>query len=276
MNFPHPRLVLAALASVLLVVAGSVVWLAVGAGHSSTNGQRSVHSRTRTTPPLAPSGWHPVSPTTSVPPATPVQRRYDQGLREGFSSAANRAQMARVASLQLPPPAVAGHWPALAPASTPSAWSREFTAGLLDIDFARQSRAELGNWLVAEEEPDLMPGVPTPDQLGTLYASVLEPAIDGQPSPVPSAVGWGAEAAAGERWSVSALQVQPDAQWQAMIAAGWRPTDLYSTVEDVSGSLTVTREAEHTTHGFSLVLQLGSARWHPGFGTVLVSAWTEQ
>ena len=224
MNFQHSRLVLAALLSALLVVVAGLVALAVGGGHSSTNGQRSVHSRTRTTPLLAPSGWHPVSPTTVVLPATPVQQRYDQGFREGFSSAANRAQMARVAALQLPPPAVAGHWPALVPTSTPSAWSREFTAGLLDIDFASQSRAELGNWLVAEEAPDLMPGIPVPDQLRTLYASVLEPAIDGQPSPVPSAAEWGAEAAAGVRWSVSALLAQPDPQWQDMIAAGWRPS----------------------------------------------------
>ena len=144
MSLQHSRLVLAALLSALLVVVAGLVALAVSGGHSSTNGQRSVHSRTRTTPLFAPSGWHPVSPTTVVLPATPVQQRYDQGFREGFSSAANRGQMARVAALQLPPPAVGGHWPALVPTSTPNAWSREFTAGLLNIDFASQSRGRPG------------------------------------------------------------------------------------------------------------------------------------
>ena len=276
MNLRHPRLVLAALSSVLLVVAGSLVALTVGAGHARTGARGPALSGTRTTSPLPSSAWHPVSPATTVPTATPVQHRYDQGFRKGFSSPANRTQMARVAALQLPPPAVGGHWPALAPAFVPSAWSREFTAGLLDIDFTRQSRAALGRWLVAEEAPDLMPGIPASAELCPLYATVLKPAVDGEPSPVPSAPEWRSDAAANLRWSASELRAEPDPQWQDMVAAGWQPTDLYAAVEDVSGALTITKGVEHTTHFFSLVLQLGSARWHPGYGTVLVAGWTER
>ncbi len=250
MGFRHSRTGWAALASVLLVAAGSLVALAVGASHRGTGGPRPGHPRTGAVTSRPPGGWHALPPATTVPPATPVQQRYDQGLRDSFSSSANRAQMARVAALQLPSPAVAGGWPPLAPTFTPAAWSLEFTAGLLDIDFAKQTRGELGDWLVAEEAPDLMPGIPAGAQLGTLYATVLEPGIDGQPSPVPSAPEWGADASAGVRWSVSEVRAEPDPQWQEMVAAGWRPTDLYAAVEDVSGRLTVTDRASAHEHGF--------------------------
>lgn len=275
MDLRHPRLVLATLSAAFLVVAGSLVALAVGAQHSGTAGQRPVHSRAAPTS-LSSSRWRPVSPTTTLPPATPIQQRYDRAFKKGFSSPASRAQLAQMAALQLPRPAVADHWPALAPTSVASAWSRHFTAGLLDIDFARQSRSALGRWLVAEEAPDLMPGVPAAARLGALYTTVLYPAIASEPSPVPSAPQWRTDATANVRWSVSGLRAQPDGQWQDMLAAGWRPTDLYAAVEDVSGALTVTSGSDQTTRGFSLVLQLGSARWHAGYGTVLVSGWTER
>jgi hypothetical protein len=222
-----------------------------------------------------PGGWQPVAPATTVPSDSPVQQQYDQGFEQGFSSAANRAQLAEIESLSLPAPAVSGGWPHLRPAYTPEGWTRQFVAGLLDVDFARQSRSGLGAWLVAEEAPDLLPGIPVGAQLGGLYATVMDPAITGQPSPIPPAAVWQANAAAHIRWSVSNLEVQLDPGWESMIAAGWQPVDLYASVEDVSGILTITGGSSRAQRSFSMVVQLGSAHWHPGYGTALVSAWKE-
>jgi hypothetical protein len=86
----------------------------------------------------------------------------------------------------------------------------------------------------------------------------------------PSAEQWRADAVAGTRWVVSGLQVQPDPSWQSMVAAGWQPRDLYASVDDVSGLLTVTQGASVTRRTFSLEIQLGSAHWHAGYGTVLL------
>jgi len=85
----------------------------------------------------------------------------------------------------------------------------------------------------------------------------------------------GKSTAGGVRWSVSGLQVTLDPQWQSMIDAGWQPRDLRATIEDVSGLLTVTRGKTATVRRFSLGLQLGSAHWHDGYGTVLLAGWKE-
>jgi hypothetical protein len=210
-----------------------------------------------------------------VPSGSPVQQQYDEGFEQGFSSAANRAQLAEIETLNLPAPAVTGGWPALAPAYTPEGWTRQFVAGLLDVDFAHRSRSGLGAWLVAEEAPDLMPGIPAGAQLGSLYATVMDPAIAGQPSPIPPVAVWQANAAAGLRWSVRNLEVQQDPGWQSMISAGWQPVDLYASVEDVSGTLLVTHGSSTVYTSFSVVVQLGSAHWHSGYGSALVSGWKE-
>jgi hypothetical protein len=248
-------------------------------GHPTTQTGRSSTFRGAPKPIASsspPDGWRPVAPATTVPADSPVQQQYDQGFEQGFSSAANRAQLAEIEALSLPAPAVTGGWPIIAPAYTPEGWTRQFVGGLLDIDFARQNRLGLGAWLVAEEALDLMPGIPAGAQLGTLYATVMDPAVTGQLSPIPPAAVWQADAAAGVRWSVSNLQVQLDPAWQSMITAGWQPVDLYASVEDVSGILTVTRHSSSAQKkSFSVQLQLGSGHWHPGYGTALVSSWQE-
>jgi hypothetical protein len=274
-------------AGALLATSILIAGIVAGVGnrpHSTRQRHSAAHSSGSSSSPVAPkpsassslpSGWQPVAPATTVPSDSPVQQQYDQGFEQGFSSASNRAQLVEIETLSLPAPAVTGGWPALAPAYTPEGWTRQFVAGLLDVDFARQSRSGLGAWLVAEEAPDLMPGIPVGAQLGSLYATVMDPAIIGQPSPLPPAGIWQGNAAAGVRWSVSNLEVQLDPGWQSIIAAGWQPVDLYTSVEDVSGTLTVVDGSSTVQRSFSLAVQLGSAHWHPGYGTALVSGWKE-
>lgn len=260
-------------------IAAAVLGVAVGGGALAAlfggGRQPPVRHRVATERPGPPSlgtvGWHPVAPATTVPAQTPVQQRYDRGFERGFASPANEAVMARAEALALPVPAIGGGWAALPTSDTPEGWAAEFVGGLWNIDFARQSRGALGAWLVAQEAPDLMPGIPAAFADRALYVSVMDPQIMGQASPVPSPSQWRADAAAGVRWSVSRLEVTLDPQWQSMIAAGWQPSDLRAAVEDVSGVLSVTRGASTSTRRFSVALQLGSARWHRGYGTVTVA-----
>ena len=51
--------------------------------------------------------------------------------------------------------------------------------------------------------------------------------------------------------------------------------DIRAAVEDVSGVLAITQGKATTTERFSVMVQVGSARWHDGYGTVLVSDWKE-
>jgi hypothetical protein len=275
-RWPWPRrrmMVLAvsgAAAAAAAVLAVSAAGLAGGPGpgspHPPARGSRPPASRA---PSVPHPGFTPVAPATISPSDDPVQQEYDQAFERGFSSAANKRRYAAVAHLAVPPPGITGGWPALPVASDPGTWAEEFARGLLDIRFARQSRAGLGRWLVAQSALDLMPGVPAGAAGKMLYASVLDPAAVGGRPLVPSPAAWRADAAAGVTWSVSHLDVQIDPAWQQMIDAGWQPEDLRAVVEDVTGVLAVSGGPHPGRHAFELVLSLGSARWHGGYGTAI-------
>ena len=276
---PHRTHVLAGAAVVSGVAITALLVVSLGSGASSSKQETAttIHSSTpnKSVPASRVDPWNPVSPSTTVPTLTAIQQQYDQGFQRGFTSAANRQTIAATESLVLPSPATTGGWPALAPTGSPETWTREFIAGLLDVDFAHQSRRDLGSWLVAQEAPDLMPGVPAKAQLPSLYATVMAPQATDSPSPVPSPKRWQEYATSKVRWSVSGVQIQPNPQWQSMIAAGWQPADLYAAVEDVSGVLHISQAGTTSTKTFSLIVQLGSAHWHHGYGAALVSGWKE-
>ena len=267
-------------AGTLLVVLGTLgaVQSPTGPGRTAPPGHAApprVSGPSTTTAAAATGRWKPVAPATTVPAETPVQHSYDQALAQGLSSPSEEASIGRAEALELPRPAIGGGWPAMAPSYTPDGFVSRFVTALLDVDFARQTRGGLGAWVVAESAPDLMPGIPAALAERTLYASVMAPQVTGQPSPVPSAGLWARDAAAGVRFGAGDVEVQLDPQWQSMVDAGWQPRDLRAAVEDVSGLLTVTSGRSITRWRFSLVVQVGSARFGDGYGAVLVSSWKE-
>jgi hypothetical protein len=230
------------------------------------------HPSSGTSSPAPGLVWH--TPVTAVPPGTPVQEQYDQAFSQGLGSLSG---MAAAEALAVPSPTAARGWPDLAIQVTPERWAEVFTAGLLDVDFARQSRAALAAWLQAEEAPELIPGVPSGVADKVLFISLLDPGLfGGQPTPILSSSQWAANARAGVRQTVSNLIVQADPAWAQMTAAGWQPTDVRMTEEDVSGLVEVHQESRVASHPFTMQLIVGSARWHDGYGTVAVSGWQEQ
>jgi hypothetical protein len=53
------------------------------------------------------------------------------------------------------------------------------------------------------------------------------------------------------------------------------PVDQRFAAWDVSGVLTATSGSSSLQRHFSMVVYVGSAHWHPGYGTVLVNNWKE-
>lgn len=268
------------LVAVLVVVVVVVAVVAVVAGapgrhHRSVASPKQGASRSLPRPASGRAGrglrWH--APPTVHAPGSPVQEEGNQAFTQGFSGAG----LGTLSHLEVPAPAIQGGWPALREVATPETWASAFTKGLLDIDFVHQSRPDLGHWLMAEEAPLLLPGVPSSAADKILYVSVLEPQlVGGGKSPIPSATTWQQEASEGVTQSVSGLLVQVGPSWSRLVASGWQPPDPRMTVEDVSGMLVVHQGQTTTTRRFQLALGIGSARWHPGYGTIAVGGFSEK
>ena len=270
----RPFVAAVAVAGVLVsaLIVGTVAALSGGSRHGP---------HPKAAPPAATAGPFPAEQTsfTSVPPLTddpaqtPVQEQYDSAFASGLSSSSTLETAERTMT---PSPAYSASWPAIPTADTPESWSTEFVQGLLDIDFAHQTRAGLGGWLSAEEAPELLPGVPADVAGKVLYLSIFDADTLGSgPSPIPDQAGWDSLARAGVRWSVTDLLAQPDPSFSQIVAAGWQPIDQRFAVEDVSGLLTVATGGTSVQHDFTMTVYVGSAHWHPGYGSVLVDNWKE-
>jgi hypothetical protein len=267
-------------AAVLVVMAVVVVGLLSLTGNGSRVGARRAAvpppaTDHRHLPSLEPraASFTPVPPVTVVPAQTSVEQSYDQALAQGLGSSST-VQAAEAASV--PAPGYSGGWGPVPVTYDPGAWTVAFVQQLLDINFARQSRAGFGAWLSAEEAPELLPGVPVGIQNKVLYLSLFDTvAVGGGSSPLPSAAAWAANAHDGVVWSVSGVAFQPDPAWSQIVADGWQPVDERFGVEDVTGVLTFTQAGKRVPQRFSMTVYTGSAHWHHGYGTVLVSSWKE-
>ncbi|MBW3642688.1 MAG: hypothetical protein KY447_07210 [Actinobacteria bacterium] len=211
------------------------------------------------------------TPVTAGGPETPVQHETDQAFLDAM---ARQPGMASAVALPVPPPEISGGWPRLPVESVPEAWAQQFVKGLLDIDYAEMSREALGPWLQAHAAPALVPGIPESVADKMLYTSLIATEVfGGQPTPIPPAEVWKADAQAGTRQWVSDLRVQVNPQWARLVATGWQPPDGRMTTLDVSGLLHIQRGDAASREHFALKLLVGSARWRKGYGTVSVFDW---
>jgi hypothetical protein len=254
---------------VVLAIAGAVT-VSVGGRDGRTTPPPPRPSTLHRSPPAA-GGFTAVPPLTDSPPDTPIQQTYDQALASGLAGSST-VQAAEAA--QVPPPGYSAGWGPIPDASAPDQWASEFVTGLLSVDYAHQSRVGLGRWLSAEEAPELLPGIPPAVAQRVLYLSLFDASAVGQAtSPVPDAATWATDARQGVRTSVSDVAVQSDPQLGQLTAQGWQPVDQRFGAEDVTGTITAASAAGSSSQPFSLVLYVGSAHWHGGYGSVLVAGW---
>lgn len=254
---------------VVLAIAGAVA-VSIGARHDRA-APAPPRAPTRPGRSASPVGFIAVSPLTGTPPDTPTQQTYDQALASGL---AGSSTVLTAEATKVPPAGYSPGWGPLPDTSDPQVWASEFVTSLLSVDFAHQSRNGLGRWLSAEEAPELLPGISPSIQQKVLYLSLFDASAVGQPdNPVPDPATWVAAAHQGLRSGISGLTVQPDPQLGQLIAAGWQPVDQRFAAEDVTGTLTTTSSAGSSSEPFSLVLYVGSAHWHDGYGSVLVTGW---
>ena len=174
---------------VIFVVAGTLVAALAPSPHQAHRvADRSFPAPVSQPSPSVASGskrFTPVPPATVVPEQSPVQAQYDQALSEGLGSSAT---VHAAEASGVPAPAFAGGWGPLPVTYDPSTWTERVVHALLDINFARQSRAGLGSWLSAEEAPEVLPGVPAAIEDKVLYLSLFDTtAMGGGTSAVPSA-----------------------------------------------------------------------------------------
>ena len=249
------------------LLAGLVLALTSGTGHPGA--VQPAPSITSTTTSLAIQGLSRQTPATVTPPGSPTQEQVDQNLAQG-----QLADLSQLQAVQVPQPEISGGWPRLPVATTPETWAQTFVAALLDIRYSQQSRRALGSWLQAQEAPYLLPAVPASVADKILFLSLFDPhLVQSAGSPIVSSAQWEADAKAGVHQTVSGLLVQPDPSWQQLVSSGWQPTDSRMDILDVSGLLTVTNGSHHHVEHFTLSVSVGSARWHPGYGTIAIDEW---
>jgi hypothetical protein len=195
----------------------------------------------------------------------------------GFA-ALSGPQVAALETLQPPPPVYTPSLPAVSAADRKSAvdFSVAFTRQLFDLDFAATTPAQVAAWAQAEAAGFVMPGVPQQAADNSLFASLFDPTVAGLGSwdqdPLPPPSVWARCAKEKKAWRVANLFAAEDQSWAENIASGEQFPDPLMTVEDVTGTITTTIPGQRpSTRPFKLVVGLGSALHHPGYGAVSVA-----
>jgi len=169
-------------------------------------------------------------------------------------------------------------------------YARAWTTELLDLRFRSQSRVDLLGWAVGGEAADTLPGVPSNVEDKSLYLSLAAAGLDGvaAPTPVPTNAAWESMAAESLVQRVSDIEVSVDPAWNQLVGEGFVPKDPLLAFVDVSGTLTTSGSARAAARlartgkvvplvarrrSFKLVLTVGSALHHPGYGAVSVDDW---
>jgi hypothetical protein len=288
----------AALISALALTAGVVLAVSSGhAQHSPASGDRTLRPPA-TSPPghrAASPGQGQYHPRYVTVPQTARQTQ----LASALAAAESSQEIAAGEALQVPAGRYSTEYPAVPMADTTDelSYARAWVTELLDTNYGSQPRDQLLAWAVEGQAGNTLPGVPESVQDKALYASLAVPNLGGVggATPVPSAAIWSADATRGIVQHVSGVEVSVDTHWTSLVGEGFVPVDPLLAFIDVSGTMT-TEEARASaataanrrgkaetaqrvadlkiTVRFKLVLTVGSALHHPGYGAVSVEDWT--
>jgi hypothetical protein len=265
----HRRLLMAVVATAVLVVSGAAVW----AGNHQGGARAAGPSLRAATRPVLPSTDK--VPQSELRTADPVQQQVDAELAQAETPAAISA----AERFSVPAPGVSTAYPLvpMVDRGDPGTYATAFTTELLNTNFATQSRGALLSWAEFEEAPNTLPGVPASVAGKALVLSLADPDLPGgSPSPVLSAPLWIADSQSAMSQSVTDVQAEIAPDWTRIISQGWQPRDPLMTVEVVTGNLSVvTNGVVGAPQPFSLTVTLGSAAHAgAGFGAVTASDWT--
>jgi hypothetical protein len=275
----NPKAFIAASAVIAAAFAFLVVKGVSSGGSSSAKSQPAAHVTTTTSSSssstVASSGvtapnpnYHPIYQNVPQTPALQAIETKLGGLPP---------QAAAAAEVVTPPsPAWSTAYPAVSAnvVSDATGYAVAFAQKLLDRNYARESRGALLAWTQAEAAAELLPGIPDAVAPKGLYISLADPALaDLTASPVPPARQWSDNAAAGVRQTAYSVVASPDAEWSQLVSEGFQSKDPLMTMYDVTGLLSTTTHSRTTKQHFTLILGLGSALHHKGFGAFSVAQW---
>lgn len=272
----YRRWVLGGLGVAAVAVASLVVYDFTASGgpgtstsHQSASHQSALSKQAASQQPVAqPLKPVPFSLNTSV-----LQYPMDRELDPRMVAAANsqKALWAEMERITLPPPIPSSEFPAIPHALRQNAdtYANAFVHELLSINFAKQSRQALLDWAQSEVARDTLPGIPA-----RIWTTFLYSNLTSSSTPLPTPAQWAANAAAGVRWSVSGVEEIVYPKWSELMSTGWLPPDPRMTALDVTGNLTITQPGHAPkVRPFTIEVELATAKYHNGYGTVSVNNW---
>jgi len=259
--------------AVVVVAVVVVAIVAVTSGAFSGHARGSVARRLSATHHPAPRPLRPVyHPPSEASRGISSSQQQGDNTRIARAAAGSSAAWPAIEAMALPAPAPSAHFPAVPhpDRQNPDSYATAFVTELLDINFATTPRPSLLSWAASETSPETMPGIPASAASKFLFADLTSSG-----SPVPTATAWTANAAGGVTWSASSVTMSVAPAWSQALAGGWQPPDPRMDFLDVTGNLTVAQPGRRrAVKPFSLVLGLGTAEYHNGYGAMSLNNWT--